>query len=297
MTTTEFDNEYLIYSLANTFRNNLGIELCDDTAEYLSGKISKKYGKLPQEDKLYYATYSLKLAQSLLDYIPRTYMFALNLKSSSSESDTGSDSNSDDDTTPYNFKLKSKKCGTKRIRLVNTGDFVNDIIPCKLMKICKYRKNTNVSKEFRSEYEHITEKMYEKISSKEKYSDLNEKRKNKIVYEPVTSLVSDTLSKKRKCAEHLYEHMFGESDTIVMKIYKKRFVIYDFGVVLQDSSVKSFSLSKHGADELKITFNNGTKFILTLKTNSTEIKEHISLKFHVKFDNLDELFVVRTGSV
>ena len=288
MASTNFESEFFIYGLANTFSNNLGLKICDETDKYLGGKVSKKYGKLDQEDKIYYSSYALEVARSLMDYIPKASLFSLN---------SGSDD--DDNDRIYNFKIKSSKCGTKYIRIINTDDFTEDIIPRKLMKICKYRKNTKVNNAYTEEYDRLCKKIYKKTSSKEKYSKLTQEKKNDVILQPITSLVSNTLSMKRKCAPHLYSHLFKEanSDTIVLKIYKKRFVMYDFGTELKDPEIKSFKLVKKDPDEIILKFNNGSKFHLVLKTNSTEIKEVIALKFHVKFLNMDELFMVRHGSI
>jgi len=274
------DSELLLYSLTKTCHSSLGIKISADTEKYLS---EKKNGKIPQEDKLYYATYSLKLAQSLNEYIPKINMFEIN---------TGTD-----DITNYNFKVDSKQCGTKYISLSHPNTISRDIIPEKLMKICKYRKNSKTHEEYTTAYNGICDKIRSKINSKEKYSEITEKQKQKVIYKPITDLVAQILTKKRKCANHLYNHLFGEDERIVIKLYKKRFMVYDFGAELPESEIRSFKLKQNDSDEIILTFNNGAEFTLTLRTNSTEIKEHLSLKFHTKFNNMDELFAVKTASI
>ena len=277
------DTDILLYNLINTLHTTLAINVCKNTKKFLTGKISKKYGTLSQEDKFYYVAYGVKLAQSLTGYIPKITLLEIN---------TG-----DNPDISYNFKLQSKECGSKYISLSHEDILIRDIIPEKLMKICKYRKNTNVHKEYTAEYQKICEKVYAKINSNEKYSDMDEAQKQKKIYKHYTELVTETLKKKRKCASNLYAHLFSETDRIVLKLYKKRFIIYDFGIELKESEIKSFKITKKSDSEINIQFNNGTIFCLTLHTNSTLVKEHLSLKFHTKFENMDELFVVRSSPV
>lgn len=272
------DTDLLLYSLTKTFHSSLGISISDDTEKYLT---KKKGNKIPQDDKLYFTTYSLKLAQSLTEYIPKISQLEINTDSS----------------LDYNFKLESKKCGTKCVSLLHSSIVIRDIIPKNLMKICKYRKNSKTYLEFTTSYEEICAKIYSKINSEEKYSDVADKQKQKVIFKPITDLIVNTLTKKRKCAVPLYNYLFGEQERIVIKLYKKRFMIYDFGVELPDPEIKSFKLKQTESDELILTFNNGAEFMLTLHTNSTDIKEHISLKFHTKFSNMNELFSVKTGSI
>ena len=274
------NTDLLIYSLTKTCHSSLGMKISSDTEKYLS---EKKSNKIPQEDKLYYATYSLKLAQALNEYIPKINMFEIN---------TGTEQPNN-----YNIKVDSKQCGIKYISLSRPDDIVQDIIPEKLMKICKYRKNSKIYEEFTTAYDEICAKIYSKIKSEEKYSELTEKKKQTIIFKPIMDLVAHILTKKRKCAKNLYDHLFGESERIIVKLYKKRFTIYDFGTELPESEIKSFKLKQNDPDEFVLTFNNGAEFTLTLRTNATDIKEHLSLKFHTKFNNMDELFAVKTASI
>ncbi len=276
------DNHILLYSLANTLHSSLGIKICKRTKKYLEAK-TKEFNKLGQTDKSYYATYSLKLAQCLTEYIPKVESFELNTDTESEIS--------------HDFRLISKKIGLKCISLSYTDLNIRDIIPEKIMKVCNYRKNTNMYKDFSSAYKQINSAAYAKISSKEKYSELSDRTKQKYLYEPVTKLVSSALFKKRKCAQHLYTHIFDETDRIILKLHKRKFVIYDFGIELKESNITSFKISTNGPDGITLIFNNGTKFDLLLRTNGGLITEHMSLKFHIKLSNMDELFAIKSGSV
>lgn len=272
------DNKILLHNLANTFDSSLGIKMSDETAKYIA---KTKPNKLSQDDKLYYTSYAVKLAQSLTEYIPKINMFSVNM-----------------DITPesnFNFEIKSKQCGTKCISFSKPLSVIGDIIPKKLMKICKYRTNSKIHEEYTIAYKEICSKIYSKIKSKEKYSEISDDYKQKKIYKPIVELVAKILTKKRKCANNLYMHLLEENERILIKLCKKRFLIYDFGIELDE--VKSFKLKSNDLDEIILTFNNGAIFTLTLRTNATDIKEELSLKFHTKFNNMDDLFIAKITSV
>jgi hypothetical protein len=274
------DTKILLHSLAQTFHSSLEIGVSEDTEEYISNKKSEKNS---QEEKLYYTTYALELARCLSEHIPKITTFEMN---------TGQKSN-----VEFDFKLVSKKAGTKYIAMLKPTELVKDIIPKKLMKICKYRKNSEVYQEFTTAYEEIGTKIKNKIKSKDKYSELTDKFKQKNIYAPIIKLVAETLKNKRKCAPALYAHLFSETKRVIIRLYKKRFTIYDFGSEVSDLEITSFKLEENGTDEILLTFSNGAKFTLTLRTNSADIKDELSLKFHTSFTNVDELFAIGSAGV
>ena len=274
------DEKFLLYSLANTFNTTLGIDLCDDTKAYIKSN-AKKFAKLSTTEKMYYTKYSLQLAQSLSEYLDGISMFELNTDA--------------DNEIIHDFRLKWKKGNVAHVSMSHSSIHVKDLIPEKLMKICKYKRNTKISQAYTDQYTKITEKGYKKIQSKTKYSELSDKSKNSALLGPVCDLVVNTLSKKRKCAANLFNHLFNESDRIVLKLYKNRFTIYDFGADLDD--VESYRMKLNQGNEILITFNNGIEAALVLQTNASEIKEHISLKFHTSLKNMDKLFAVSNSSI
>lgn len=274
------DEKLLLYILANTFNTSLGISICDKTKKYIKSK-SKEFNKLESSDKIYYSKYAIKLANCLFEYLEGICMFEINTNS--------------EGEIIHDFRLTWKKNNVTHISMSHASINIKNIIPEKLMKICKYKKNTNICKKYISEYTKICDNAYKKIKSKEKYSDLNEKTKNTVLLEPVSSLFVDSLALKRKNAENLYNHLFCETDRIVFKLYKNRFTMYDFGKEL--ANIKTYKLKLAHCNEITVTFNNGTIFVLTLHTNSTEIKEHISLKYRTNFSNMDEIFAINSCSV
>jgi len=275
------DEKLLLYSLANTFHTTLGIAICSDTKAYLK-KNEKVFSKLDLDSKIYFTKYSLKLAQSLADYLDNIVSFELNTD--------------DESEIIHDFRLIMKKKHCIYVSTDHASILVRDLIPEKLMRICKYKKNTNICKEYLSGYEAFSTKVYKKISNHEKYSDLKDKTKNSVILEPLCDLVVNTIAKKRKCAANLYDHLFGEQDRIVLRLYKNRFTIYDFSKELE-TDVESYKMKSTSLDEITIEFNNGAKFSLILHTNATEIKEHLSLKFHTNFVNMDELYAVATSNI
>lgn len=274
------DKPILLYSLINTFGCSLGISICSRSTKYMNGKIKKEFELLSNDDKAYYATYSLSLAKTILDYIPKVISFEL-----TDEADE--------------FVVISEKTGLSKILLTESKNEIkiNDIIPRKLMKICKYRKNTKVAIAYYAAYTEMTECAYDRIRSHEKYSELTNGTKDKYLLDPMMELFVATLSKKKKCAAHLYNHLFAETDRIVVRIFKKRFVMYDFSRELTDVASYRIKLDKKNPNSLFITFNNECKFRLKLKINNSEIAECIALKFTTKFENIDELFMVGKNSV
>ena len=269
------DEQLLLYNVANTFNTILSIDICDNTKKYLKSQ-AKSFAKLDTEQKMYYAKYAIQFAKSLMDYLKNITYFELNVDA--------------DHDIIHDFRLTWNKKNIAHISMSHDSIITKDIIPEKLMKICKYKGNTNISKLYTQEYKKLNDKGYKRAQNKNKYSELSIETKNSAILEPVCDLVISTLSKKRKCASNLYSYLFVESDRIVFKLYKNRFTVYDFGKDLDD--VESFRMKLHEGNEILITFNNGTKFELVLKTNATEIKEHLSIKFHTNFKNMDELFAV-----
>ena len=274
------DQNLLLYSLANTFSSVLGVDICDNTTAFLK-KSTKIFNKLETDEKMYFTKYSLSVAQSLMNYLKKISLFELYVDQ--------------DDEIVYDFSLTWGKNNLAYISLDHGSINVKDIIPEKLMKICKYQKNTNICKEYTNQYNIISKKAYQRIKSKKKYSDLSPGTKNKALLEPMCDLIMNTLSKKRKCSEHLYNHLFSEQNRIVFKLYKNRYIMYDFGKELDN--VESFRMKLGSDNTITITFNNKTCFNLCLQTNASEIKEHLSLKFRSNFTNMDELFAVESKTV
>lgn len=274
------DEKLLLYCLANTFSTTLNVDICDDTVAYIKSK-TKSFGKLSVTEKMYYTKYSIQLAQSLMEYLDKITLFELN-------TDTEHD-------ILHDFRLTWSGDNISHISMSHTSINTKDLIPEKLMKICKYKKNTNVSKEYTAKYKTLNEKGYKKIQDSSKYSELTGKKKSSAILEPFCDLVLNTLSKKRKCSQNLFNHLFNESDRIVLKLYKNRFIIYDFGIELDD--VESYKMKLLEGNIITISFNNKTKFSLCLQTNASEIKEHLSIKFHTSFKNMDELFSVAHCSI
>ncbi len=276
----KLNKSLLLYSLAKTFKSTFDVPLCLNTKSYID-KHSANFSDLQSDEKIYYVTYAMKLAKTFIDYLIDITLFETNAN--------------DDEEISHDFRLGWGKANIMHISMCHTSININDIIPQKIMKICGFTKNTNICKKYLEEYSDLNEKIYAKINDCERYSELSAKTKHKKILEPFTELVVNTLGKKRKCAEKMYNHLFKECDRIVLKLYKNRFVVYDF--CLQPDNVTSYSMKLESSNVIKITFNNGSVFELTLNTNAFEVKENISLKFHTKFCNIDEIFAIATEKV
>jgi hypothetical protein len=273
------NNEFLLYSLAHIFNTTLGIKICDNTKKYIKAK-TQSFAELDIDDKMYYTKYAIELAKNLTNYLEDITHFEIN-----------TDANIN---IEHDFRLTWKEKNVAHISMSHYDINLKDVIPKKLMKICQYNGNTNINKFYTTQYKKINDKHYHEIQDKGKYSELDEETKSSI-FKSVCDLVVITLTKKRKCAVSLYNYLFEESDRIVLKLYKDRFTIYDFGKELDE--VESFGMKFNQENEILVTFNNKTKFNLTLQINSTIIKQNLSLKFHTVFKNMDELFAVGYSTI
>jgi hypothetical protein len=267
------DKKILLYNLAKILGSMYSVKLEDSAKEYI-----KENKDCDNEEKTRYIEYSVQLAKKLIEYVGEI---------------TSLDINPEVEGIICDFKL----CVGKKKFYVSMDHFtinIKNIIPEKLMKICNYSKKNKIYKEYMDEYNQFCENLYGKIKKNEKYSDLSDEEKNKLIIKPMNKIVVNTISRKKTCASSLFNHLFDESKRLVLKLYKSRFVIYDFGVELDE--VKSYRMSCN-ENTINIIFNNKASFDLVLNTNSPKINEHISLKYTTNFLNIDDLFAVKSGHI
>ena len=274
------DHDTLMYSLACTFQNTFNVTLGENATTFVE-TYGKKFHKLTTVEKVYYTKYTLKLAESFAEQMGMIREFEINTDPEAE--------------IVHDFSITPKKGSVRYIVMSHKHINVKDIIPEKLPKLCKYSKNTTVAKEFGAGYQHINTTAMKKIQSKSLYNEVTDKLKRKSIYEPICNLVIDSFSMKRKCATSFYHALFDESDRIILKLYKNKFVMYDFGKAMEEASSYKMKLTDH--DEVTVTFNNKAEFAMKLKINNAEIKEKLSLKFHVDFKNMDELFASTSVTV
>lgn len=271
------DPTIILYSIASTFKNILKIEVCEKTDEYIDN-LTDEYEKLDVEERVYYSKYCNEIGKLLNDYLPNIHYFEIN-----------TDINSQ---IVHDFKLTWDKNETIPICLNYNTVGINNIIPRKLMKACRYQRNTNISKKYIPEYARLNNKCFKKLKKYEKFSKIPAEKKMDNLLEPFTDLVVSTISRKKKCANNLFNHMFSEVDRIVIKLHKTKFFVYDFSKDIDRA--ERYRIKKLGKNMFSIQFNNGAVFHLTLKSNSDLIKKILSIKFTVAFYNIDELFLVNS---
>jgi len=257
----------------------MGVTVNDYIDDYLGGEAASEYFEMTNEEKSEYSSHAMKIVNSLFDYIPQISLVEM------------TDGEPEVDFS-YDLIFHSRKCGKKYIRLTQKNDFIEGLIPQRLMKVCGYRKSTKVYKSYTPAYESLNEDIYERISKKDRFAELTDKQRERDVYDPINTLVQNTLMNKRKCAGKLYAHLVTEDEAIIVRVFKNKYKIYDFGTELE-ADVSSMSVKKVSADELAIKFTNGVKVDLTLRNNSIDISANISLKYNIKIRNLDELFMMR----
>lgn len=268
------DCDILLYSVIDTFQG-LNIKFSESAQKYYD-KWQSKFYSYKVSKQLTYMKYALDVATMLSKYLGRIYSIDLN---------------KDANDASYDFMVSWGSKGRKKSRISFHRETirVNNLIARKLMKACRYKKNSNIYKLYCESYDKLNDKFYKKIKSNENYSDIKSSLKMDML-KSFSELVMQTLSKKKKCAQSLYNALFTETDRIVFKLHVNKFTMYDFGQ--EQMVIKSFKLRQIDDRTLSLSFNNGAAFQLMLSTNSTKIKPQLSLKFHVKFQNLDQLFRV-----
>ena len=280
--TMSVNTDLLIYNIIRIFDNNFNVEVCSSSKKFIK-KLSSEINEIEQEDRIYYVNYALKLVTSLIEYMKDIRKFSLN--------------NDEEHEIEHDFSLVwGSDNNVSHISLNHNSIILRNIIPTKLMKICGYTRNSNLSKAFYEEYNNIESNISRELKKKRitRYSALKKEEKITLIYEPICKLVAETLSMKRKCADLLYEHLFGESNRIVMKLYKNRFNMYDF-----EQSIDTPGSYKMTAkdDTITIKFKNGVIIVLTLQTNATNVKNKLSLKFHTSMENMNELFCIKNDVI
>ncbi len=274
------DTENIIYQLAIGLRDICFVEFGDVMQNFMKKHVKVSIDKNSKDyisQRIYYKSYALRLINAFITKFGEIVYLEL---------------------VPYEerqdydiiFHLKN---GTKKyISFDYKNIAVNNIIPEKFPKICKYNKHTNTYKEFIEGYNEIQEIAMNMINKYEKYSDIPYKIELKYIYTPICELVAEYFSNKRKCADNLFKHLFNESDRIVCQLYKKRFSIYDFGKEIEDIGSFKTYIDKEDPRKLIIKFNNDMIFYLTLKTNTVPIRDKLSMKFHVELHNMDDIFSI-----
>lgn len=271
----------ILYNLVNTLEGNFNVKLCKNFKNLQKEQLDN-FNEIEIDQRFYYIRYGLQIAKCLMENYENFSKLELN--------------NDSDHEIKHDFRLVWNDLDKMvHISMDHRSITVRDIIPDKLMKICNYKGNTKICREYKESYAQLNKECYRSIRKKEKYSELTIKRRQKAIIEPFNDLLISTLSKKRKCARHLYSHLFDESERSVLKLYKNRFTLYDFSKDIGE--VDSFRMKLTTDNLISIIFNNKAKFQLSLQTNASHIKKHISLKFHTDFKNIDDFFAVANCSV
>lgn len=268
------DYDMVLHCIIGAFET-FGVNMSDDISGYYKSG-SYNFSKLGTNEKIYYINYASNVMGKLISHV-------------------GDVNYLDIDTTNNHCLMLSVNKGKTFNYVTLARQKENDIIPEKIMKVCKYKKGDKTCDQFKESYNSLNNSIYKKIKTYEKYSDIPETVKQKKIYEPVCELVMETLQNEQKCAQKIFSYLFCPSKMIVLKLMQKRYVIYNFNV---KQNVDSFEISAdEESNKLKITFSNGAIFNLTLLSNSQEVKEHLSLKFHTKFHNINDIYLVDKGSI
>jgi hypothetical protein len=277
-------DDYLLYSLINELENSHEIQIDDLAVDHKESMI-KPFAKLNTADKVYYTKYGSRLAQAFVDYLPNIQMFGLDVGEDHPDSQAWitwiPDQQEDDEQEPEEICVHINFTYSEPVR---------DIIPKKLMRICKYKGNSNKFKAFNEAYEELRASIYSSIEEFSKYSEIELASRREIIFDPLVELIYNTLLRKRDRKDVLFEYLFPNPQAICIDLRKSKFTMYDFTTELEGDNGYHLKILKNG--KLNIKFNNGCHFTLTPKTNGTYINEVISLKMHTTLKNVDELFAI-----
>jgi len=180
------DSLILLHNIALTLHTTLSIKTNAYTLSFIK---SDSASSLDTADKLYYSKYSVQLTQHLINHLGDIEYFEL--------IDSTSDANKLDKTIDYDIILKSADKRQFYISLSYKSIKVKNLMPDKIMKVCKYKRNSKIYKAYTGALTKINNSAYHKIKNSEKYSDISEATKTSIIYSPVCELVMQTLGKKR----------------------------------------------------------------------------------------------------
>lgn len=259
---------YLLVKLAKI----LEIKLSAATEKYLSDTTDISLANMKLDDKTHYASYAVQILENLAAHVGKIREIDI------------------DDNSDLVVRYGSRREITVSVDYSTLA--VSNLIPRNLMRVCCYSKNSNIYKQYMENYNALNDKYYRLIRKHDNYSQIKEKVRNEML-ESFVDLFLDTLSKKKKCAQNLYDGLFREKARILFKFHVKRLSMYDF----QDpyiEAITSYKLERLESNRIQITFNNGAVFHLTLTINSSKIQPILSLKYNVRFQNLGEMFRVNT---
>jgi len=243
--------------------------------------MGKKFDQLDIDDKLYYNKYASHVVSGLFNYLGNINLYETNTI----------------DEELHDIRLSTDEGESfYYISLTHANINIRDVIPDKFAKIYNFKKTSDEYETFTKSYEKLNKRIYKQVKSYDKFSEVPAETKHDDVFEPVCDLALSVIDDNQDRSKYLYEHLFSEEDRIVLKLLKSRFVIYDFGVKTVKHIV-SCETEKNDQNKISLTFNNQANFILTLATNASDVKEHISLKFKTKFKNMDDIYCVHKGTV
>lgn len=287
------DTRYLLYGMVMFFQGQTNVKISKESKDYAAKK-KIRFMKLTKGSKTYYLNYSTELATKLISKLGKIKMYEINM-----DKDDDKDKDKSSKSPVHDFRLITEKNKTHYISLNKESLGIYNINPRNLMKVCKYNGNTNMAKAYNAAYDKLNTRIYSKTHNKvDRYNEISAKSKDQLIFSPMTQLMLDAISKKRKCAANLYSHLVREDSRLIVYIYRNKFSVYDTSKLSKIGSVESFSIKRITPTALRIKFNNGVILRLELKLNSTLVQKNVSLKYIAKFTNAAELMqVVENTSV
>lgn len=275
------DQHVFSFCLANVFKT-MGTTLCAETLSSQK-KMSKVFEELEMDERLYYNKYATSVATELFGYLGNIDLFETNEK----ENDGYHLRLSVDDGETYSY-----------VSLSHKDVAINDIIPTNLGTVLNFKKKSGSLEGFKEKYAALNKKMYKEVKYFDKFSEIPDESKMDDLFEPTCKFIKNVIEENQDRAKFLYKHLFDEEERIVIKLLKSRFVIYDFGIkTIKHINSCDVEIDEDDKNKLLLEFNNGAKFCLTLGTNASEIKEHISLKYKTKYTNMNDTYFVGKGTI
>lgn len=283
------DNNMFFYAFVENLKLALpDLSLCKRTNNFIE-IVKEEYEKIKPHEKIEYGSYSLIIIKKLHDNYGLTKSISI------------SDDIAEDEIILRFCMTFERGFDGKKIEV--TFDYrdieIYDVQPKRLPIICGYQKGDSVTTIYNKKYKEINDNAYNEIGTYGKYIVIPKNVKDEHVYEPIVDLVVETLNTHKKCAPKLYQSIFKEDARIILKLFRRKYAIYDFSTKPVPEIPTSLEAKKMCDDRLEVAFNNNRTFEFRLNTNATEIKEMLSLKFDVNIidKQIEKYYNIASGTL
>lgn len=268
------DSDILLYYIAQTFKNCVGIAICGASKRLLKTP-PEKIVSLVTMDKTRYNSYASLIVNQLSQYKKDITLFELNTDKKCE--------------VPHDFRICQEELRTRISLDYDTFRLEKSFVLDKLMTICGCSENNDLVSKFCDDYKDAVDEIYADIKGRGTFSDLSEDEFGDAMKKYLHVLYI-TLSKKKKPGPFLFNHLFYEEGRMIIKISDNDFYIYDFTIPL--NNINSYSIKKIKDSMILMKFNNGAEFYFFARPTEDKISKNMSCTFNVMFKNINQIFNV-----